>query len=206
MKKKNKIVHFLLILPILILFLVIGSVAAYAAMMMNDEKANLFQIGNLQTKVKEVFTEPTAIKPDEKVVKKVAVENTGTVNQFIRVMLHPEIHLESLGSIRLLPSKIGEEIFLDLNSTEWKLGEDGYYYYLKSLRPGESNVTKDLFTEVKLKNDLGLEYHNAFISLLIKVEAINCAQYAYREAWWQGAAPSSGALQTIDKELAKQAE
>ncbi|WP_430597598.1 TasA family protein [Enterococcus sp. AZ177] len=207
MKSKKKVVHFLWILPVLAVLLLIGSVTAYAAMMMSEEKVNLFQVGNLQTKVKEVFTEPTTIKPNESVTKEVSVENTGTVDQFVRVMLQPEIRLENGESTRLLPSKIGEEVLLELNLTDWTLGEDGYYYYLNVLKSGTpSNTTKNLFTEVKLKQDLGLEYHNATFNLLVKVEAINCAKYAYRDAWWQGSTPSSGALEAIDKKLAEHAE
>lgn len=207
MKSKKKVVHFLWILPALAVLLLIGSVTAYAAMMMSEEKVNLFQVGNLQTKVKEVFTEPTTIKPNESVTKEVSVENTGTVDQFVRVMLQPEIRLENGESTRLLPSKIGEEVLLELNLTDWTLGEDGYYYYLNVLKSGTpNNTTKNLFTEVKLKQDLGLEYHNATFNLLVKVEAINCAKYAYRDAWWQGSTPSSGALEAIDKKLAEHAE
>lgn len=206
MESKKKAVYLLWLLPLFFVLLLIGSATAYAAMMMSDEKVNLFQIGNLQTKVKEIFTEPVMIKPNESVIKKVAVENTGTVNQFVRVMLHPEIRLESGNSTRVLPSKIGEEVLLDLNFTDWKFGEDGYYYYLNVLKPGESSATENLFTEVKLKNDLGLEYHKATFSLLVKVEAINCSQFAYRDAWWQGDTPSNGVLQAIDKQLAEKAE
>lgn len=203
MKSKKKIVHFLWGFPVLILCLAMGSAVAYAALMIKDEKVNIFQIGNLQTKVKEVFTEPITIKPNEAVIKEVAVENTGTINQFVRVMLHPEIRIENS---RVLPSKIGEEILLDLNSLDWKLGEDGYYYYLKVLHYGESNVTENLFTEVKLRNELSLEYQQANFSLLVKVEAISCVQYAYRDAWWKGSIPSSGELRKIDEQLAEKTD
>lgn len=206
MKQKKKFVHFFWILPVCIMCLIIGSVAAYAAMMVREEKANLFQIGNLQTNIEEVFTEPMTILPNKPVGKKVTIANTGTVNQFIRVMLHPEIHLKSNGSIRLLPSKIGEEILLDLNSTQWKLGEDGYYYYLNVVGTGKSNTTEQLFTQVKLKNGLGPEYHTAAFSLMIKVEAVSCRKYAYRDAWWQGPIPNSVELRAIDSQLAKKVE
>ncbi|MBO0439913.1 hypothetical protein [Candidatus Enterococcus ikei] len=202
MKQKKKIVHLFWIVPISIVCLVVGSAVAYAAMTMREEKVNLFQIGNLQTKVEEVFTEPITILPNKPVNKKVTIANTGTINQFVRVMIHPDIRLDNNGSIRLLPSKIGGELLLDLNNTHWKLGEDGYYYYLNVLKTGKSNVTENLFTQVKLKSELGQEYHEATVNLLIKVEAINCAKYAYRDAWWQGV-PSGGELKNIDDQLAK---
>ena len=206
MKQKKKFVHIFWIVPVIIGCLAIGSIVTYAAMLVREEKVNIFQIGNLQTKVNEVFTEPTTILPNTSVGKKVTIENTGTVNQFVRVMLQPEIRVDSNGDTRLLPSKIGEEVLLDLNYTNWKFGEDGYYYYLNVLKPGKSNVAENLFTEVKLKNDLGLEYHKAAFSLLVKVEAINCSQYAYRDSWWNGNTPTSGALQIIDKQLSRKAE
>ncbi|MDA9471774.1 hypothetical protein [Enterococcus sp. 5H] len=187
--------------PVVIVCLIIGSTAAYAAMTMREEKVNLFQIGNLQTKIDEVFTEPTTILPNKPIEKKVTITNSGTVNQFVRVMLHPEVRIESKGATQLLPSKIGNEILLDLNSANWKLGEDGYYYYLNVLKPGKSNATENLFTQVKLKSGLGQEYQQAVFSLLIKVEAINCGKYAYRDAWWQGTVPTSGALGIIDRQL-----
>lgn len=201
MKRKKKFVHIFWIVPVIVVCLVIGSAVAYAAMTVREEKANIFQIGDLQTKVNEVFNEPTTILLDTSVEKKIAVENTGTINQFVRVMIHPEIQLKNGESNQLLPSQIGEEIVLDLDNVNWKFGEDGYYYYLKILKPGQTNISENLFKNVKLKKGLGPEYHNAAFSLLVKVEAINCTKYAYRDAWWQGSVPNSGALQVIDKEL-----
>lgn len=206
MKNKKKIVRLIWTLSGIFLCLVIGGVVTYAAMTVREEKANLFQIGSLQTKVEEVFTEPTTISPTTPVEKKVTVQNTGTINQFVRVMLQPEIRVKSGDSVRLLPSQIGEEVLLDLNSTQWQLGEDGYYYYLNSVKPGAANSTENLFTQVKLKENLGVEYDKATFNLLIKVEAINCAKYAYRDAWWQGVTPSSGQLKLIDNQLANKAE
>lgn len=201
MTQRNRSRHFLWVIPMFIVCLIIGSTVAYAAMTLREEKVNLFQIGNLQTKIDEIFTEPTTISPNKPVEKKVFITNTGTVNQFVRVMLHPEIRIESNGTTRLLPSKIGNELVLDLNTVNWKLGEDGYYYYLNTLKPGKSNASENLFTQVKLKSGLGQEYQQAIFSLLIKVEAINCGKYAYRDAWWQGITPTSGALKIIDQQL-----
>lgn len=206
MKHKQKFVHIIWIVPVFIVCLIMGSVAAYAAMMVREEKVNLFQIGNLQTKVNEVFNEPTTILPDTSVEKKVAIENTGTINQFVRVMIQPEIRIENSGNTRLLPSKVGTEVLLDMNSTHWKLGEDGFYYYLKTLQPGGANSTEKLFTQVTLKKELGIEYHKANFNLLVKVEAVNCAKYAYRDAWWQGTVPSTKELKAIDNQLANKAD
>lgn len=201
MRQRKRRVHLIWIVSMCIICLIVGSAVAYAAMTVNEEKVNLFQIGNLQTRIDEVFTEPTQIQSNKPVEKKVTIVNTGTVDQFVRVMLHPEIQLENNGSNRLLPSKIGREVILDIDNTNWKLGEDGYYYYLNRLKPGNSNAAKNLFTQVKLTSELGQEYEQASFKLLVKVEAINCGKYAYRDAWWQGISVNTGTSQEIDKIL-----
>ncbi|MFD2306749.1 hypothetical protein [Enterococcus termitis] len=203
-KQKHTIYSFgLLLVSILCL---VGGITAYAAMTMKEEKVNFFQIGNLQTKIDEVFTEPTTIAPEKAVEKKVSIVNTGTLNQFVRVLLHPEIHLESDGITRLLPANIGDELSVDINNTQWKLGEDGYYYYLNVLKPGDANASEALFTQVKLNDGLGAEYHKAKFNLLVKVEAISCTKDAYRDAWWQGVAPAKGQLLEISNQLAGKVE
>ncbi|MFD1900553.1 hypothetical protein GQR36_12200 [Enterococcus termitis] len=66
-KQKHTIYSFgLLLVSILCL---VGGITAYAAMTMKEEKVNFFQIGNLQTKIDEVFTEPTTIAPEKAVEK-----------------------------------------------------------------------------------------------------------------------------------------
>lgn len=206
MKEQKQTIYFVGLLPFFILCLVMGGITVYAAMTMQEEKVNRFQIGNLETKIDEVFTEPTTILPNQAVDKKVDIINTGTLDQFVRVLLQPEISLEKAGVTRLLSSKIGDEVSLDVNTAQWRLGEDGYYYYLDILKPGVSNAAKDLFTQVTLKTGLGPEYHEAKFNLLVKVEAINCNKYSYRDAWWQGEMPIEEELLKIDKQLAVKAE
>jgi predicted ribosomally synthesized peptide with SipW-like signal peptide len=205
-QNKRKTLPFAGLLLLVISCLILGGMTAYAAFTSKEEKTTLFQVGNLQTKISEVFSEPTTIMPDELIEKRVKITNTGTLNQFVRVMLHPEIRLEKEGTTRLLSAKIGDEVLLDIDEDKWKLGEDGYYYYLNVVEPGTAKTTDALFTQVKLKRELGLEYHMATFNLLIKIEAVNCAKDNYRKAWWQGSTPNSGALQKVDQQLAQKVE
>ncbi|MBO0470635.1 hypothetical protein JZO66_08760 [Enterococcus sp. DIV0242_7C1] len=206
MKEQKQTIYFVWLLPFFVLCLIMGGITVYAAMTMQEEKVNRFQIGNLQTKIDEVFTEPTTILPNKALEKKVDITNTGTLDQFVRVLLQPEISIEKEGVRRLLPSKIGDEVLLDVNTSQWRLGEDGYYYYMDILKPGVSHAAKNLFTQVTLKRSIGAEYHGAKVSLLVKVEAIDCNKYSYRDAWWQGAVPVQKELLDIDKQLAIKAE
>lgn len=193
-----------ILLPVLVLLIVTGSLLTYAAMISRDKKVNEFQIGQLETKIDEIFTEPASIIPDKDIEKKVQITNTGTLNQFVRVMLHPEISVSNKGLSRLLPSKIGQEILLDLDTKNWMYGEDGYYYYLDVLKAKDS--TPKLFTTVKLNKNVGVEYHQAQFTLLVKAETSTTAKFAYRDAWWQSETPTKGALLEIDARLKNKTE
>ncbi|MEO1772685.1 hypothetical protein [Candidatus Enterococcus ferrettii] len=215
MKKKRNTRRKLLFVIILSLFVLIcGGLLVYAAANINDEKENDFRIGNLETKVEEVFTKPvTPLIPKNNtwVEKKVGVKNTGTMNQFVRVMVFPEIRVEEKENYVLLSSNIGHDVKVANGSkveqipSTWRKGEDGYYYYLKALEPGTS--TKDnLFEFVRLESGQDSRFNNAKFIITIKVEAINCVAEAYRQAWWNGQSPANGELKTIDEELFKQIE
>lgn len=184
----------------------IGSMVVYAAMTVKEEKVNQFQIGNFQTEISEVFTEPTTIVAGQSVKKEVRITNTGTINQFVRVMLFPEIKKQRTEGHQLLPVVIGNELVLDLDTVNWLVGEDGYYYYLDSVKPGKDATTSALFTKLTLKSGLDSSYKEAKVSLLVKVEAINCTAESYREAWWQGMSPTTSNLKKIDTALAKKVE
>src|SRR5699024_6519209 len=98
------------------------------------------------TKIEDVFTKPTtALTRGGQYTKKVSIQNKGTVQQFVRVMVFPEIHSSTKGvsEERILPIKIGNEVLLDLDpnkgtKSNWQDGGDGYYYYLKALAPDET--------------------------------------------------------------------
>lgn len=192
MKKFN--FHWLL-WTIIILSFVIGSTVAYAALTAKDEKEKFMKIANLETKIEEVFESGTEIVVGESVDKKVSIKNTGTVDQFVRVMIHPVISMEEEGNIRILPSEVGKQIELDINSTDWKLGEDGYYYYLKILKAGEVTES-NLFSKVTLSSSLEKEYKGADLNITIKSEATITDGYV--KAWWQGNEPSDGKLNDIN--------
>ncbi len=194
--RQSFLLRFLMFLSVL--GMIVGGVA-YAAMTVRDQKVNTFQIGNLETKIEEVFTAPATIKPGEELEKKVRIINTGTIKQFIRVMLQPEISKKVNNVDRIFPAEIGNELELDLDLAHWKAGGDGYYYYLDALKP--KKATSYLFTKVKVKNNLGKEYDQGKVTLLVKVETSNTAEYVYRDAWWQGVTPTSGSLQVIDSHL-----
>lgn len=205
MKKRHilssKLTKLLLVLSISIVCLMIGSLVVYAAKTAQDEKINDFQIGDVVTAIDEDFTSTGEISKGETINKEVRFKNTGTINQFVRVMIQPEIIGETIGGAddQVLSTKIGEDLLLDIQTLSWQDGKDGYYYYLQELKPGE--VSKELFTTVKLSPSLDDKYLTAKFNIMIKVEVSNCAPFAYRDAWWEGVTPTSGARKIIDDTL-----
>ncbi|MBO1305384.1 hypothetical protein JZO70_04390 [Enterococcus sp. 669A] len=201
---------FLAITLACLLLMVGGGYLVYAAMTATDRVENDFQIGQVETKIEEAFDGSiTEISKNVSVPKKVSIKNTGTIKQFVRVMVLPEVRTTVAGdpsSKQILPLNIGSDLTLEnMNTDEWIDGGDGYYYYVKEAVPA-NKPTSSLFESIKLSEDLSNQYHNANLSITLKVEAINCSEFAYRQAWWQGTEPADGPLKTIDDALRTKTE
>ena len=201
-RKSMRRVVYLAVTLGLILLVIGGSYLVYAAMTATDQKENDFQIGQVETKLEEVFDDSIEkIPKNQSIEKKVTIKNTGTINQFIRVMVMPEVRAEVAGettNTQVLPLVIGSDLVLEtIKPDEWKDGGDGYFYYIKeAVEPNKS--TTSLFDSIRLANDLGSQYHNADFSLSLKVETINCNESAYQQAWWQGEVPTQQPLRDIN--------
>lgn len=188
-----------------VLLLIGGSYLVYAAMTATDREENDFRIGQVETRIDEIFDEDTTEIPiDTSIRKEVRIQNTGTIKQFMRVMVLPEVRTSIVGdgqNEQVLPLVIGTDLELEEMATaDWIDGGDGYYYYIReAVEPGK--YTSYLFETVKLSDQLADRYHNANLSITLKVETINCAEFTYRDAWWQGTTPSEAPLNTVDDAL-----
>lgn len=197
-----------LVAAILVLLLVGGGYLVYAAMTAQDKKVNDFQIGQVETKLEEIFDDSiTEIPKDQTREKQVTVTNAGTIKQFVRVMVLPEVRTSITGDSvneQILSLVIGKDLLLENASSDWKDGGDGYFYYLKEIDPKQP--TSKLFESVKLSDQLSDQYHDAKLVISLKVEAINCAAFAYRDAWWQGTTPTDQPLKAVDDALKTKVE
>ena len=192
----------------LVLLLIGGGYFVYAAMTAQDQKENDFQVGQIETKLLEDFTGITEIETGQSVKKEVLIENTGTIKQFIRVMVLPEVRAPIAGDTnkQVLPLVIGKDLLLENMATaDWKDGEDGYYYYTKEAVEPKKTTSK-LFESVKLSDSLAKQYDATTFSIYLKVETVNCAEFAYRDAWWQGNIPTNQPLKAIDDALKAKVE
>lgn len=204
---------YLVVILASLLLLVGGGYFVYAALTSTDRKENDFKIGQVETKIfEEKFDDNmTEVAKDTSVSKEVRIENAGTIKQFVRVMVLPEVRSTVPGETikQVLPLKIGTDVELAEMGTagwnnDWIDGGDGYYYYKHALDPKAK--TGYLFKTVKLSNQLGDRYHEATLTISLKVEAINCAEFAYRDAWWQGKTPTNQPLKAVDDALQAKVE
>lgn len=196
MKIKRKHVYVLAAVGV-IMFFILLVVNAYGTSRSTDRVNNRFVLSTLEGKITEEFEEETDIEIGSSKEKDIWIANTGNSPFFVRVMIVP-IMKSATGE--LLSLQIGKEFSVDLSS-DWKAGEDGFYYYIGKVEPQQK--TSSLFTTVSLTKDLDSEiYGDADFSIQVKCETVTSALQEYRNAWWAGDVPDAAPLQEIDQLLA----
>ena len=161
MKKKAIIISaFAICLSVLV-----GGTSAYFTA---EEKVhNVITTGGIDIKLSEWADEDKTVKisencedlvmPGTELVKIAEVENVGTNPAYIRIKI--------LKNLQMTSDRDGNEelLKLNINTKNWTLKDDGYYYYNEKLEPGRT--TEPLFTTVRFSEDMGNEYQNAKLEL-----------------------------------------
>lgn len=199
----------IVILMVIILFIcIIGLTIAYYTNKITIE--NEFGIKTYKTTVSEEFVSPDNWLPGDTTTKKVVANNTGKIDQAVRVY-YDESWVDSHGNNLPLIQKIdNENIIVSIihfdNQDDWyKVTEDGidYYYYKYKIGPNESTnsfisaVTFNPLTRASSENNCneisgegtlkincsstGYGYDNAKYTLNITIETV---QYnIYKKVW-----------------------
>jgi hypothetical protein len=131
----------------------------------------------------------------------VGAVNTKTVPAFVRLVVEPRIVMADGKTV--LPAALGTQVMIsDLNTTDWRYGNDGFYYYLHILQPGQSTdaIGQNLFNAVHFSTTgLPAEYAGAQLKIEVKCEAVRAVRWDYRLFWWgSDSAPVGNPLQGID--------
>ena len=169
MKKK------LLILSLAAICLAITAIGTLAYFTSEGTAHNVITTGGVEIAVQEwadedkqtPFEDLEGIMPGMTVTKIAEIKNTGASDAWVRVKVEKNIKLQGEGT----PDTALVE--LNLNLTDWTLGEDGYLYYNKVLKPGE--VTEPLFTAVTFNVTMGNEYQNATATVDVVAQAVQTA-------------------------------
>ncbi len=121
-----------------VLFLMIPSVIAY--LLDTDTAVNDFSIGENTSHIEEDFGSYESFKGGQSYEKEVTVVNDGSVDCYVRIFAEIE------------DPEVAAGIDIDFNTADWTgKQEDGFYYYKKSIGPGEE--TSPLFTTLTVAED-----------------------------------------------------
>ena len=121
------------------------------------------------------------VLPGMEVTKIAEVKNVGSGEAWIRVKIDKSIELAEGVDETADP----ENIIIDVNDTDWTLGEDGYYYYNSQLQPGETTVP--LFTTVHFPTSMKPFYNNCKAVIVVTAYAtqvFNNGDYADEAQGW----------------------
>lgn len=147
-------------------------VTAYAAWTANGMTDNYVSMGSYKTSIEEEYEQPDHVDPSQEVTKIVNVKNSGSVGAFVRVAIVKQIgDFDSDGNFKQDESLDPDMIQISYNNTVWKDGGDGYFYYLKELKAGETTA-EPLFKSYVLSKDVGNAYKNKQGHIIVKMESI----------------------------------
>ena len=149
-----------------------SSVTAYAAWTSSGQTDNYVSMGSYKTSIVEEYTQPQHVDPSETVDKIVNVKNSGTVGTFVRVAIEKKIgDMDADGSFITDETLDPEMILITYNDTVWKDGGDGYFYYLKELKPGET-TEEPLFKAYTFSAEAGNAYKKKVANIVVKMESV----------------------------------
>ena len=146
-----------------------GTLAYFTA---EETAQNVITMGSLKMELVELnekdepWEDVENIVPGMEVTKKAFVKNTGTVDFYTRVKI-TKTFVPAPGEEK--PELNTKLVRLDINE-KYKLGEDGFYYYTESVKPGEE--TEPLFTTVTFSTEMGNEYQNVKVKIDLDAQAV----------------------------------
>ena len=180
--KENKMKRRVLVAS-LVLLLCAGAVwgtAAYYSV--QGVATNVVTSGNLHAVIHEwadkemtiPFQNYTLAMPGAEATKVVTVENTGGKDAWVRLQVGKSYELATPVTRASLDQARAEEelIHLLINSEDWT-EKDGWYYYNKILKPGETSAP--LFTAIMLDYKLGNVWQGATVTIQVDMGAVQSA-------------------------------
>ena len=178
----------LFLLAVLALMLSAAAAGTAAYFSVKGDTANSITMGNVKMLLHDETADGKAfpenglngLMPGEKAGKVVYVENTGD-NAF-----YSRIKLENTVTPEKGDAKPGlDKIQLNIDTANWQLGADGWYYYKSAVEKG--GKTAPLFTEVTLASNMGNDYMNASVRIKVTAQAVQQANNggtAWQAAGW----------------------
>ncbi len=166
MKNKNKI-KIVIIVAIIIIFMSLG---VYGYFIYKKSVTNNMVLGYNDIEVNEKYQPPLKIEKGTSFQKEPTVTNNGNVDCYVRV--------KSLVS----DSRVEDGLSIDYDKENYKYNEeDGYYYYQKVLKPGDT--TEPLFTTVEILEKASDDVLNGF-EIYVYAESVQTVKDMNMEQVW----------------------
>lgn len=151
---------------LLSLCITVGVTSAF--LMSSNTRTNSFFIGSNESGIVETFNPPETITKGDVITKDVKVKNTGS-KSYIRMF------------VAVSDNNLAKKFNMNINTKDWTLDSDGYYYYNKPVNKGES--TTSLFNKLVFNQDLnkGSGLKIICYSESVQAQGFNNPQSAFNE-------------------------
>lgn len=142
-----------------------------------DKAKNNFRVGTNKIEIVEDFEPPAKLEPNIEFKKDVSIKNIGTGDAFVRIKaVFTDSDMEKYCTVDFNSSEDKDNKSADY----WHNTEDGYYYYKKNLKAGDSSPS--LFTKVAVGN-IPVEEIKDF-DILVYAESYQSSGFDdYNDAW-----------------------
>jgi hypothetical protein len=197
MKKKVKVLS--------ILVIAVSLATAGAAMAWFSDTAapvtNVFNAGTIEIILNDSLDGQefpsdgiSNINPGDFYDKEVSVTSTGSKETYVRVKVTP-LWIPREGYEGELLSN--DAVLMNIDTVNWVLGTDGWYYYKYILTAEAPDTTKLLdgitFSGPLMNND----YQGATFSLSVQAEASQASHYAFISTWGISGIPGSVSTEAV---------
>jgi hypothetical protein len=158
-----------------LIVLAVGMTSAW--FLASESEANKFKMGTVEVEVVEPgFNDLTGIQAGTH-NKNVKVVSRGTKRTYVRVSLVPEWSEPSLPI---------SNVQLNLSSSDWVDGGDGFYYYKYYLT---KNQETSLLLQSVTFTSVGPEYNGKTLTIKASAEGVQITHDAWKDIWGRTSLP-----------------
>ena len=138
-----------------------------------EERVNTVTLNHVDMTLEEVFTEGQTVMPGATIDKRpfVTLSNDSS-RAYVRIKGITANLTAADGSVSVLTA---DDLQIQINTPNWVLGTDGYYYYQNIVEAGQS--TSSVFDTITIPGSLTNEVANSTIDILVDAEAIQADNY-----------------------------
>lgn len=144
---------------------------AYSYWLSEKNTENILTMASYKASLVENYKAPSHVDPAQSVKKKVQVKNEGTVDILVRVSVRKEFGVRGKSGVFLADKTLdGDMIEIDFNTTDWKKRADGWFYYQRILKAGET--TQPLMESYRLSEHVGNRYGGKDAQIVVCMESV----------------------------------